>query len=723
MIKRSIKYVIGAVILAALFIAACRNVVMESWWDDPEGGARRAYSASSVYHRVIFDARGGYPAPDTQYISHGGRIAKLPPMAREGYGFGGWYTDETHANEWDLSSGRVNSDLILFARWEPGPVIYTVTFEPQGGNPRPPEQMLLPGTKAIEPSALRRAIAPGSDTWFGFGGWYTDAAGRPGSEWDFAIDRVNSDITLYAVWSDPPHCIVSFEANGGDLVPRTQDLIQGTKIVEPLAMYKTGYGFDGWYTDPDFIHQWDFANDVVDAGTLTLYAHWVTNYYTVIFEAGGGSPAPVNQRIAHYTTIHRPPAMKQHGMAFMGWYTNADFSPGHEWDFNEDRVTHDLTLFAKWEEAEHFINFDLKLPPGIFPPSSGHGNPVPASQDINPGGRIAEPAPVTVSGWSFVGWYYSDIPNFNPENASQRNALIEWDFDRMVNDDNFDDDNIFTLYARWVPFVPGMVWVQKGSFNMGASGSGTSPMHSVRISSGFYMGKYQIVQEEYDELLRSVGLAGFNPDPSQFRAGQVTRPVERVSWYDTVVYCNLRSLREGLTPVYSLNGVTNPAAWGSRPLSSPSPWDNMEMNGEANGYRLPSEAEWEYSAKGGNGSPGGFNFSGSNDADDVGWFTTNSGSMTHPVGTKAPNGLGIYDMNGNVSEWCWDWYGSTFYSGRPNPDIDPLGPASGTERVRRGGAWNNSANNVRNVVRNSSIPTQAEWVNGFRVVRGPAEIY
>jgi formylglycine-generating enzyme required for sulfatase activity len=150
-----------------------------------------------------------------------------------------------------------------------------------------------------------------------------------------------------------------------------------------------------------------------------------------------------------------------------------------------------------------------------------------------------------------------------------------------------------------------------------------------------------------------------------------------------------------LTPVYS----------GSR--------NNITVNWNANGYRLPTEAEWEYAARGGNGSPGNFIYSGSNNADAVAWFSGNSGNRTHPVGTKAPNSLGLYDMSGNVWEWVWDLFG-TYPS---SAQTDPRGPATGSYRVLRGGFWNSAAAGVRSAYRGGIPPTDRGKNIGFRVVR------
>ena len=240
-----------------------------------------------------------------------------------------------------------------------------------------------------------------------------------------------------------------------------------------------------------------------------------------------------------------------------------------------------------------------------------------------------------------------------------------------------------------------MVYVPGGSFQMGDTGSGYSderPVHTVTVS-GFYMGKYEVTQEQYQTVMGS--------NPSYFSSNPATgetqnkRPVEEVTWDKAVEFCNKLSEREGLTRAYTISGT------------------NVTWNRNATGYRLPTEAEWEYAAKGGNGSPGNYTYSGSNNVGEVAWYYGNSGSKTHEVGKKAPNGLGLYDMSGNVWEWCWDWYG-TYPS---TAQTDPTGASSGSIRVRRGGGWFDSAEDVRSAYRNYFIPYYRYFNLGFRLAR------
>jgi formylglycine-generating enzyme required for sulfatase activity len=189
-------------------------------------------------------------------------------------------------------------------------------------------------------------------------------------------------------------------------------------------------------------------------------------------------------------------------------------------------------------------------------------------------------------------------------------------------------------------------------------------------------------------------------------------PVEKVSWYDALVYCNKRSVKEGLTPVYSISGSTDPSKWAGVPTSSNPAWDSVICNWEANGYRLPTEAEWEYAARGGKQSKG-YKYSGSNDLKQVGWYYSNAGNQTQNVGSKAANELGIHDMSGNVGEWCWDRY-----DGYPDASqTNPTGASSGSSRVLRGGSWHNLGYYCRVANRNFDDPVNSSISFGVRVAR------
>jgi formylglycine-generating enzyme required for sulfatase activity len=233
-----------------------------------------------------------------------------------------------------------------------------------------------------------------------------------------------------------------------------------------------------------------------------------------------------------------------------------------------------------------------------------------------------------------------------------------------------------------------LVFIQGGTFQMGDMfGDGDSnekPVHSVTLRS-FYVSKYEVTQSLYQSVM--------NSNPSYF-TGIDYRPVEEVSWYDAINFCNSLSQRDRLTPCYMVNGT------------------NVTCNFNANGYRLGTEAEWEFAAKGGTLSQG-YKYSGSDTADNVAWYFDNTGGQTHPVGTKAPNELGLYDMSGNVWEWCWDWYG--YYSSEAL--TDPTGPSSGSDRVFRGGSWIFYSSNVRVASRYRGDPTTRYYTIGFRLFR------
>lgn len=239
------------------------------------------------------------------------------------------------------------------------------------------------------------------------------------------------------------------------------------------------------------------------------------------------------------------------------------------------------------------------------------------------------------------------------------------------------------------------VFVQGGTFHNGTS--------NVTLSS-FYIDKYEVTQAGYQAVM------GTNPS---YFPNNPNRPVERVSWFNAIEYCNRRSIQEGLTPCYSYGtDGTNPDDWTPGWNTSSSNHTNVSCNWSANGYRLPTEMEWMYAAKGGNQSQG-YTYSGSNDINEVAWYSSNSSSRTWDVGLKASNELGTFDMSGNVWEWVWDIYG-TYPSGN---QTNPTGPVSGSSRVKRGGSWGNSAGYCTVSIRSHGSATYTSNVVGFRVLR------
>jgi len=221
------------------------------------------------------------------------------------------------------------------------------------------------------------------------------------------------------------------------------------------------------------------------------------------------------------------------------------------------------------------------------------------------------------------------------------------------------------------PVEPEMVFVQGGTFTMGCTAEQGNdcndwekPAHQVTLSN-FSIGKYPVTQKEWVSVMGS--------NPSQFKGDNL--PVERVSWNDAQEFIRI------------LNAATG------------------------KNYRLPTQAEFEYAARGGNKSKG-FKYSGSNRVDDVAWHQGNSGNKTHPVGTKAPNELGIYDMSGNVYEWCSDWFGDYSSAAQTNP----TGVATGSHRVIRCGSWANDAYDCRVSDRFSKTPDHRRNYIGFRLV-------
>ncbi len=296
---------------------------------------------------------------------------------------------------------------------------------------------------------------------------------------------------------------------------------------------------------------------------------------------------------------------------------------------------------------------------------------------------------------------FTNIPDPRPQAANAK-----WNFYRAAT-------NVVSLGQ--MVFIPG------GTFQMGDALDGLSnaPVHSVYVS-GFYLQNTEVTKGQWNAVANWAAANGYNINTAGGSGKAASHPVYNVTWYEVVKYCNARSQMENLTPCYTVGGATYKT--GS---SAP------DCNWNASGYRLPSEAEWEKAARGGLSGkrfPWGdiinlsyANYYNSNESyespQNQGYnpiYDDGVNPYTSPVGSFPANGYGLYDMAGNFSEWCWDWYGSSFYS--TSPGTDPRGPASGTYRVFRGGDWLTVANGSRTALRNYDTPGYSSSV-GFRPAR------
>ncbi len=261
-----------------------------------------------------------------------------------------------------------------------------------------------------------------------------------------------------------------------------------------------------------------------------------------------------------------------------------------------------------------------------------------------------------------------------------------------------------------------MVRVEGGSFERGSMGGKQDEQfpHTVTITRPYYVGKYPVTFGEYEDFCRDVGKS--RPDVGNWGRGNY--PVCGLNWYDAVAYCNWLSAREGLSACYDIDALKG--MWDSAQPSQSFRIAPCYHAAPGNGYRLPTEAEWEFAARGAQKSRG-YLYAGSDDPDEVGWYAGNSDGHPHPTGQKAPNELGLYDMSGNVWEFCWDLYAWNCYYFSSFPEneslrTDPmgLGPPAHVNRVLRGGCFSSEGDDLRTAARGYDVPLHT-GIYGFRL--------
>jgi len=529
-----------------------------------------------------------------------------------------------------------------------------------------------------------------------FTGWATTANGtREYTDGESVLNLTKESgkvITLYALWEGDTYTVI-YNANGGDGTMANSVFTFGvSQALSENVFTRTGFTFDGW-SKVSGIQPVEFTDkqevkDITTAATVTLYAQWKGNPYTVVYNANGGDETMADSSFNYGAAgTLRLNAFTRAGYFFDGWAKTAggtrEYTDGQSITITSAMENDTITLYARWIQGIT-VTFN-----------ADGGDPAPNNQTVAPGGKVDEPSAMTKTApkteYVFEGWY------------KEAGLTNKWDFatDTVTGP--------ITLFAKWREKII-MVYVPGGSFLMGNPDSTSTngrPQHTVTLTS-FYIGMYEITQEQYQEVM------GVNPSghttaksrPPVVGEIETKRPVENVTWFDALEFCNKLSEREGRQPVYT---ITNRTPATGYPITSAT----VTPTWTRNGYRLPTESQWEYAARGGSGTPGNYVYAGSDNPDDVAWHPDNSGGVTHEVGMKAANGLGLYDMTGNVVEWCWDWY-VTYPSAS---QTDPYGGTGTLSRVHRGGSFAHLVESSRSVIRNGSAPSSQFMNYGFRVVR------
>lgn len=486
--------------------------------------------------------------------------------------------------------------------------------------------------------------------------------------------------------------------------------------------------------------------------------------YTVSFESNGGTEID-SQAVVIGKTVNEPenPEHKEKPETekFAGWYTDKDFT--EKYDFST-KVKNSFTLYAKWRHEHKGVgewqNYDdghFKFCDCGIKQNSGKCNFIDK--------EIKTKATCTQEGKKTV---YCTVCEYEKEETipAKGHSLGIWTTKKEPTKTEVGQMQSVckvcgeTVTKELQPAPEGFRFVKGGTITGAAY---TNNYKGVFIEgrtvtlSDFYMGKYEVTQEEYASVMagQTVTVNGteyaLESNPSYCSEGSTSytlfsgdeqgkRPVEGVTWYDAVWYCNALSAKEGLTKAYNIEVTEVYKASGKTGYYIYSA--NVTLNENATGYRLPTEAEWEYAARGGepNAADWNYTFSGADTAadasysssknsglDNVGWYWYNtatgttgnypsSGSQgygTHQVGKKAANALGLYDMSGNVWEWCYDWYGTV----NTGTETAPTGAASGSRRVSRGGSWRHNANFASVSFRDYGSPNYRNYGYGFRVVR------